>query len=193
MIWFFRRYLPVTIPGLILFAMILAQELARHRRPIGAVGALVLVVGGLGMCAYLMPSYLLKRQYVPLLRGVESACARAGPHAAVVIVQSTNVINGPQYRYPQALQAFCGIPVATAPPGLPAPFYESLAAEWAQRGRVLELVSDSPVAISVVPGEAKPLQITRYQVLERSYTHRPKHFDTKLLVLFFKHVPSAAG
>jgi hypothetical protein len=85
------------------------------------------------------------------------------------------------------------VPVATAPPGLPPDFYQSLAVEWARQGRTLNLVADLPQALASVPGTARPLELARYQVLERSYRHRPKHFEDNFLVLFFKRVSTAGA
>ena len=118
LIWFMRRFLPVTIPGLILFAMVLAQELQRVRRRIAKFAAAFLIVGGLALPLGLLPNYIFRSTHIPLASGLEDACDRLGRDAAIVVVQSAVINSGPQYRYPQALQAFCHVPVATAPPGL---------------------------------------------------------------------------
>ena len=191
MVWFLRRFLPVTIPGLILFSMVLAQELVHARWPIARVGAVVLIVGGLALPLMLLPHYVTKRTHAGLDAGVKGACRTLGPDAAIVIVQSSNAVGGPQYRYPQALQAFCDVPVATAPPGLGASFYTTLATEWKQRGRRLEVVADLPQAIADVPGTPKILQQSSFRVLERTLTHRPTKYLAATLVLFFKPVPVA--
>lgn len=189
MVWFLRRFLPVTIPGLILFSMVLTQELIRFRWPLAKVGAVILVVGGLALPLSLLPHYVLQRTHAALAAGIAHACSTLGPDAAVLVVQSSNAVRGPQYRYPQALQAFCQVPVATAPPGLGTHFYTTLAAEWQQRGRRLEVVADLPQAITDVPGDARVLQESRFRVLERSYTHRPTKYQVATLILFFKPVP----
>jgi hypothetical protein len=193
MIWFLRRFLPVTIPGLILLSMVLAEELIRRRRQVFGIAAAVLVAGGLAFPLYLLPHYVFRRTYVPLYSGLTKACAQAGRDAALLVVQSTNIISGPQYRYPQALQAFCGVPVATTAPGLPAAFYSNLAEEWHRRGRRLVVVADSPDALKPVQGEARLLQASTYNVLERSDRHRPTKFEKRLLFLFFKTVPVNVG
>lgn len=195
MVWFLRRFLPVTFPGLILLAMVLTQELLRLRLPWAKVGALVVIVGALALPLALLPHYIFKRTHVPLATGLEQACTHLGRDAAVVIVQSpaTNVAGGPQYRYPQALQAFCDVPVATAAPGLSSGFYESLATEWARRGRRLTVVANLPQALSAVPGEAHILQQSNYLVLEHALTRRPTKYEEAQLLLFFKPVPVGAG
>jgi hypothetical protein len=191
MVWFLRRFLPVTIPGLILFAMVGLQELMRYRHQLARVSAIVLVVGGLAWPLALLPQHIFHRSYVPLASGLKEACRRLGTEAAVVIVQSSIVTNGPQYRYPQALQAFCQVPVATAPPGLGSSFYRNLAAEWAQQGRTLNVVANLPQALSDVPGDPQVLQASTYPVLERTLKRLPTHYKSEALLLFFKPVPGA--
>jgi hypothetical protein len=194
MVWFLRRFLPVTIPGLILFAMVLTEELQRVGKRFALLAAALIMAGGLALPIVLLPHYLFHSTHVPLAEGVQLACNRLGPDAAVVIVQSAqlDLTSGPQYRYPQALQAFCRIPVATAPPGLGADFYRSLAAEWAQQGRTLNVVADLPQALTAVPGDARVLQESKYRVLERTLKRWPTHYDRESLILFFKPVPARA-
>ena len=195
MVWFLRRFLPVTFPGLILFAMVLTQDLLRLRLPWAKAGAALVIVGGLALPLALLPHYIFKRTHVPLATGLEQACARLGRDAAVVIVQNPAAIfgGGPQYRYPQAMQAFCNVPVATAPPGLGSDFYASLATEWARRGRRLDVVAELPQALSEVPGEAHILQQSKYRVLEHTLTRWPTKYEEMQLLLFFKPVPAGAG
>jgi hypothetical protein len=191
MIWFLRRFLPVTIPGLILFSLVVVEMLLRLRRPTANAVTAVIVLAGLAWSIALLPPHIVKRTYSPLLPGVTGACRRLGPDSAVVIVQSTNVAEGPQYRYPQALQAFCEVPVATAPPNLTPSFYRTLAAEWHARGRRLLLVSDDPRFIQPA-GTTKPqiLQATRYEVLEHTLNTIPTHYVQRLLLLFVEPVPA---
>jgi hypothetical protein len=193
MVWFLRRFLPVTIPGLILFSMVLTQELVNNRHTIAKVGVGFLIVGGLALPLSQLPHYVFERTYGSLGNGIDQTCARLGTDAAIVVVQSSKVVEGPQYRYPQALQAFCQVPVATAPPGLGAAFYESLAAQWKQRGRRLQLVADLPQALDEAPGNTHVLQQSSYRVLERTLNRRPTVYTQQKLVLFVKTVPVAAG
>jgi hypothetical protein len=183
----------VTIPGLILFSMVLAQELLRSRWPIAKGGAVLLIVGGLALPLSLLPHYIFERTHVPLATGLDQACARLGTDAAIVVVQSHLALTGPQYRYPQALQAFCRVPVATAPTGLSAEFYRGLAAEWKQQGRRLELVANLPQALAPIAGDTHLLQESSYRVLERTFHHRPTKYLLQKLILFFKPVPAGAG
>jgi hypothetical protein len=172
--------------------MVVAQELVHFRWPLAKVGAAILVVGGLALPLALLPHYIFKRTHVPLATGLEQACGLLGRDAAIVVVQSRVVFDGPQYRYPQALQSFCDVPVATAPPGLSSDFYRGLAAEWQQQGRRLQLVANLPQALGVVPGDAHVLQQSSYQVLERTFKSRPTKYLHKELILFFKPVPASA-
>ena len=192
LIWFMRRFLPVTIPGLILFAMVLAQELQRVRRRIAKFAAAFLIVGGLALPLGLLPNYIFRSTHIPLASGLEGACDRLGRDAAIVVVQSAVINSGPQYRYPQALQAFCHVPVATAPPGLGSDFYRNLAAEWAQAGRTLNVVANLPQALSAVPGESQVLQDSRYRILEHTLKRWPTHYRQQSLILFFKPVPAGS-
>ncbi len=189
MVWFLRRFLPVTIPGAALFTMVLAEELVRRRHRWTRAAAAILVIGGLAFPLYLLPHYVLRRTYVPLYDGVTAACNRAGNDAALLVVQSASVISGPQYRYPQALQAFCDVPVATAPPGLPADFYTTLANEWKRQGRQLVVIANLPQALDAVSGTAQVLEQTSYRVLQRTKRRRPTTFEQVALVLWFKRVP----
>jgi hypothetical protein len=192
MIWFLRRFLPVTIPGFILFATVATEELQRVGKRFARFGAALLMAGSLALPIALLPHYLFHSTHVPLAEGVQLACNRLGHDAAVVIVQSNqlDLAGGPQYRYPQALQAFCRVPVATAPPGLGSDFYRNLASEWAQQGRKLTVVANLPQALSVVPGTAHVLQASKYQVLEKTLKRWPTHYRQETLILFFKPVPT---
>ena len=187
------RFLPVTIPGLILFSMVLTQELIQLRHTLAKIGAAILIIGGLALPLALLPHYVFQRSYASLGTGLDQACTKLGRDAAIVVVQSSDVVEGPQYRYPQALQAFCQVPVATAPPGLGAAFYQSLAAQWKQRGRQLQLVADLPQPLAAVPGATRILQQSSYRVLERTLNRRPTKYKQEKLLLFVKTVPLAAG
>jgi hypothetical protein len=188
LVWFLRRFLPVTIPGLIVFSLVLAEELFRRRRPVSLAVAAVIVLGGAGWSVALLPPHFLHCTYTPLLEGVNRACARIGADAAVVVVQSDNVLEGPQYRYPQAVQAYCEVPVATAPPGLSASFYRSLAVGWKAEGRRLVLVGDHLDAVKAANGKWSFLQFTRYRVLERTLGALPTHYIERRLLLFLEPV-----
>jgi hypothetical protein len=172
--------------------MVIAEELIRHRLPIARVGAAALVVGGLVFSLVLLPHYIFRGTHAGLDAGVHQACTRLGPDAAILIVQSTTTSTGPQYRYPQALEAFCNVPVATAPPGLSADFFATLAAQWKQRGRQLDVIADQPEALAAVPGDTHILQRTSYRVLERTLNRRPTKYVPNELLLFVKPVPVAA-
>jgi hypothetical protein len=193
MVWFLRRFLPVTIPGLILFSMVMAQELWQNRNVIARIGVGFLIVGGLALPLSQLPHYVFQRSYGSLGTGLDQACTKLGHDAAIVVVQSSLVAEGPQYRYPQALQAFCQVPVATAPPGLGSDFYETLAQQWKQRGRRLQLVANLPQALAAAPGDTHVLQESSYRVLERTLTHRPTHYKLEKFLLFVKTVPVSAG
>jgi hypothetical protein len=141
-VWAMRRFLPLTLPGLLIAAAwVLAQLVSRWHGPrwyqmsAWVVGAIALV----------LPTALLTwplrdvRVEVPMRRGVDAVCEAAGPDAAILVSGPGQTV----ITLPQSLRAFCGVPTG-GDGGLSAADVRRLEDEWAQEGRHLVVVSPTP-------------------------------------------------
>jgi len=112
--WATRRFLPVTIPGLLLCAAWLAAALPRPSRTrAGARGLRAAARAGVGAALLVpplvfLPGHATEREYVPMLAVTEQVCAALRPDDAVLLVGGPRLSTG----LPQTIHAFCGVPVA---------------------------------------------------------------------------------
>jgi hypothetical protein len=103
--WATRRFLPVTIPGLLLLAAWLAAAVrGRWRLPVGALVAVSLLVPPL----VFLRGHVTEREYVPMLAVTEQICDALEPDDAVVLLGGGRLPTG----LPQTVGVFCGVPVA---------------------------------------------------------------------------------
>jgi hypothetical protein len=141
-VWAMRRFLPLTLPGLLVAAAWVLAELVRRWRGPRWFPTTAWVAGAL---VFVLPAALVTwplrdtRVEVPMRQGVDAVCDAAGPNAAILVA-------GPGHgviTLPDSLRAFCGVPTG-GDLDISAPDVPRLEDEWAQEGRELVVVSSSP-------------------------------------------------
>ena len=175
-IWAMRRFLPIVIPGFVILAALLLDELrdvsARWKRPGAArggvsVAAAAVVVGSLVPFAPLADLH----EFSGLTADVERSCDVMGEHAVVLFVDPT--LGSAGGRLGATYRGFCGIPAATTANDDPA-FLSELAVSWAAEGRELWLLS---VDFGLLEGlGVQPIVgviVGDYEILELTFTRRP--------------------
>jgi hypothetical protein len=141
-VWAMRRFLPLTLPGLLVGAAWVLAELVRRWRGPRWFPTTAWVAGAL---VFVLPAALVTwplrdtRVEVPMRQGVDAVCNAAGPNAAILVARpGHNVIT-----LPDSLRAFCGVPTGGGL-DISAPDVVRLEDEWAQEGRDLVVVSSLP-------------------------------------------------
>jgi hypothetical protein len=108
-VWAMRRFLPLTLPGLLVAAAcVLAALLHRYRGP----RWLPTTAWVAGALVFVLPAALVTwplrdtRVEVPMRQGVDAVCDAAGPNAAILVAgPGHNVVT-----LPDSLRAFCSVP-----------------------------------------------------------------------------------
>jgi Dolichyl-phosphate-mannose-protein mannosyltransferase len=169
-LWITRRMLPVIIPGLVLGAAWLAQELWT-RRTVGRVPLRPLVAAGCAV-ALVFPAVRTaaladKQTYVPLVYEMEQACAKLPPRATVLFLQA----GAPSMAMPMTVRTFCQVPVAVAGESRTAPYALEVAKTAKAHGRTLVVASAAPLQLA----EARPLgtMSLQYSRLEQTIERPP--------------------
>jgi hypothetical protein len=141
-VWAMRRFLPLTLPGLLVAAAwVLAALVRRYRGPrwfpttAWVAGALVFVTPAALVTRPLRDT----RVEVPMLQGVDAVCDTAGPNAAILVAGPGNNV----VTLPDSLRAFCSVPTG-GDLDISASDVLRLENEWALEGRELVVVSSSP-------------------------------------------------
>jgi hypothetical protein len=175
-LWAMRRFVPIVIPGFLLFAVV-ALEFLLHRAGRVGVGATVLLA--IAFVAWPLSATLPVRDEVTepgMLDAVHATCRALGPHAAVVM------LNGPTQLYrqaPQALRGFCGVPVAVRTNAFDDTRLAELARRWRADGRVLYVVADSPARVTRTLPNARPqvvATVTSDHLLDQTVDRPPRTY-----------------
>jgi hypothetical protein len=168
--WAMRRFLPVTIPGLLLLAVWLVPAVrGRWRWPVGAAVAAAL----LAPPVVFLQGHLTEREYVPMLASTERLCAELEPDDAVLLVGGGALATG----MPQTLRAFCGVPVAVVDTATTLADVTTVADAARAAGRRLVLLSaiEAPgVVDGRVPGEFVQVVDEVVSVVALSLVERPQ-------------------
>jgi hypothetical protein len=141
-VWAMRRFLPLTLPGLLVAAAWLVAALVSRWRGPRWYQTLAWVAAAV---AFVLPAALVTwplrevRVQVPMRRGVDAVCEAAGPDAAILVSGPGQTV----LTLPESLRAFCGVPTGSAR-DLSAADVRRLEDEWAQEGRHLVVVSATP-------------------------------------------------
>jgi hypothetical protein len=182
-IWVMRRFVPAALP---LVAVLAAYALARLRRGTSAtVVATVVLVAGVAFAGAATWPVRAHHEQRGFLDVIEGACDLAGPDSAVLVMDdgspASEVIAG---GIPMALRAWCGVPVAIAPPGYPDDDVVALAAAWEDEGRSLVLAGAGPAVFGSL-AEGREILNTPFVVndraLERTLTRRPDTYRSEQL------------
>ena len=171
--WATRRFLPVTIPGLLVCAAWLPAGLAgrARARTSAVVGAVVAAALLLPPLAFLV-GHVTEREYVPMLAVTEQVCAGLEPDDAVVLLGGGMIATG----LPQTVQIFCEVPVAVVDNATTNADLQALRASAAAEGRRLVLLSPVPapaVADGPVPADFEQLVSEQVEVVALTLLTRP--------------------
>jgi hypothetical protein len=151
-IWVMRRFLPLTIPGLLLLGAWVASELwARGLLAQGvalAIGA-ALVVAPLSFLGPL----ITHRDQAGMLEATGRVCKTVGADGAIVFRGTRALL------YTQGLRGFCEIPVAMVPADASKEELVDLAVRWTRHGRTLWLAGAPSTSITDVLPDATPIVI----------------------------------
>jgi len=185
--WATRRFLPVTIPGLLLLASVAASAVPGRRgwRPVAAAVATVALLAP--PLVYLR-GHATEREYVPMLAVTEQLCAALEPDDAVVLIGGVRLSTA----MPQTLRAFCDVPVAimsgtTTPTDL-----KAIAAAVRAAGRrpvFLSPVAGPFVAAGPVPGTFRSVVSEQVSVVALTLTTRPQEVFIFPIQVFLAEAP----
>jgi hypothetical protein len=191
-VWAMRRFLPITIPGLIFCCFWLLGRIwrATGRGRNGSIARAVVV--GAALWAVLFPVWTLQpfireRSQVGVLNATDRLCAHLPDDAAVIVAQTQNL----DQNYIQTVRSFCEVPVASAPMDQPLDFYAELAARWAARGRVLYVVAPQMHFGTFWPATSTQIASTRYRNIEKTLQGRPDGFESYEFALFVRRIEPA--
>ncbi len=189
-LWVMRRFLPVTLPGIVIAAvgaagwLLQAGRVARGRRParivIAAIG-LVLLAAIIAAPAIATWPARSARSGDGLLAAVDDVCAAGGEDAAWLVL--------PDGAYDelltQSLRSGCGTPAAGARRDIDRDDVDRLATAWAAQGRTLVVLGPSAAAVTDAAGPVAVSTFTapgRFE-LEKTLTRRPDRLITNPIVL----------
>jgi hypothetical protein len=191
--WATRRFLPVTIPGLLLCAAWLAAALPRPSRPGAGARGLRIGVGAAVAAALLVPPLVFlpghgtEREYIPMLAATEQVCAALEPDDAVLLVGGQRLSTG----LPQTIHAFCGVPVAVISETTTLADVDTAARAAQAAGKRLVLLSPVPdpfLPDGPLPATFTPVVDLEVSVVALSLTGRPDD-EFRFPMTVFRGVP----
>ena len=181
--WATRRFLPVTIPGLLLLAAWLVPKVrGRWRLPAGAAVGAALLAPPLVYAQ----GHWTEREYVPMLDVVERTCAALQPDDALLLLGGNALSTG----LPQTLQGFCGLPVAVLGEESTTGDVATATAAAAAQGKrlvVLSPVPDPELVDGPIPGDFELLLAQPVTVVALTLTERPQEdyvFEVRIYLRF---------
>lgn len=185
-LWAMRRFLPVTLPGLVVLAFWAfdqgwyrqwpARRLGRAVKPV--VGAAV--VSTFAFLAVALWPLRTARDEVPMRDLIDATCERVDG-AAVVVLDGGNLGNA----WPQAVRSWCDVPTARAAPELGPEYFRELAREWRAEGRELVLLHSAAVPFDA-EGDVYTEFVDEITILrpEQTLDRRPDRLVAHPLMVF---------
>jgi hypothetical protein len=184
-----RRFVPIVIPALVLFAVVVIERVAFRARPFGPLAAAAF---GAALLAWPLSATVPvrdERTQPGMLAAVTTTCRALGDKAAVVVLPGTSQL----YRQvPQVLRGFCSVPVAIRTDALDASAIETLARKWRADGRVLRVFADSPARITELFPHARTRTVatpSNDQLLEPTLDRPPRDYMTRVDAFVIATVP----
>jgi hypothetical protein len=188
-LWVMRRFVPVVVPGFVLFAVVLLDRMVRRAPRWGLLPA--------GLLAALFVAWPLsatlpvrdETTQPGMLDAVAATCRALGPHAAVV------VLNGGSQLYrqiPQTLRSFCNVPVAIREDRFDNTQFAVLARRWQAHGRVLKVFAESPAHIAQVLPNARPRTVAKPindHLLDQTVDRPPRRYMSRVDEFVIATVP----
>lgn len=218
--WVMRRFVPLTIPGLVLFAAWFADRYLKgpHRAAVrGAQGVAdsarratwsdrLLLVGGrrarvavvgifvaamIGWPIMTIAPVAAERTEAGMREGVSSTCRAIGHDAAVVILPGLPL----DRVFAQTLRSYCRVPVAIASPTLAPTEFAGLAQRWGEQGRKLHLIGAYRGAVDAIPnsGLVAEIAVTGDHALKQTIEHRPDAYADEQLTILIATLTTTAN
>ncbi len=184
--WALRRFLPVTIPGLVIACFWLVDRLsADPARSLRRALAVLVAGGALAFPVWTLAPVFPERTEQGLLTVTDKLCAYLPPDAAVLVAQ-TQLLD---QNLTQTVRGFCEVPSANAPMDQPLDWYRRLASRWAERGRSLYVVSPQRgFGLHWPPDVGDQITAVTFRNLERTLTGRPDGYESFTLALFARKI-----
>lgn len=193
-LWATRRYVPAVLPSLALLAAVAVPALAglvsrgAARRAVVAALSVAMVVPAMATTA----PVARHRDQSGFLDPVLEVCDAVGRDGAIFLLQGRDWATAPQ-----TLRSWCGVPVAVAPADLDDDEIRQVAADWAEDGRELHLVTLDPGTLAEFAEASSrrvvPTSVARNPMLaEASLTRPPSNYRPQDLQLFVLRADGAS-
>jgi hypothetical protein len=176
-VWAMRRFLPVTIPGLLILGAWAAEragEWIGSRRPAGRwLAPAVLVAAAVIVPAWQLEGMFDMREQAGALQAMKVLCDRL-PNRAVV----WTIAGSKESRLIQPVHAFCRVPTAQAPEHPPRKLVRGFARRLQREGRPLYVIAARRpplIRLAGSQGRVEQVVVLHYTKLEESVAHRPQH------------------
>jgi hypothetical protein len=191
-IWAMRRYVPASLPLLVLAAAaavdIGASASARFFRT-NVWPRRILIAGAVGMVAFPLGTSLpvgkfqVQANYLPM---VKSTCRTIGPNAAVLF--PPNDYDGVLM---QTMRDWCGVPAAALGGPISTGQLHTLATSLRSDGKILWLLGNQTLVHQVNPAVTPPLiaSAVSKRELEESLDRPPQHYVQSALSVYGYQVP----
>ena len=189
-IWAMRRFLPIVIPGFLLFAVISLEWCLRRLARAGVVVVAALAIAFVAWPVSASLPVRNERTQPGMLDAVHATCRALGPHAAVVVL---NGISQLYRQIPQALRGFCGVPVAIRTDDFDDTTFPELARRWRADGRVLHVFADSTARIQQAIPNAQPVitaTASNDRLLDQTVDRPPRTYIKRLDTFVIATVPT---
>lgn len=173
--WAMRRFLPTTIPGLLVLAVWIGSSWRpagrRARTAVGCVVAAAVLVPP----AVFLPPHIPEADYTPMLAATQQICAALHPDDAVVILGGERLATG----MPQTVRAFCRVPTAVIDTSTTNAQLQQVQAAVKRSGRHLVYLAPVPGPFrsdgAVAAGQFRQVVDLAPQVVALSLSHRPRN------------------
>jgi hypothetical protein len=188
-IWAMRRFVPDTMPLMVLLAAVSIAALGRVVATSAAGGAWhqpVVAVGATGMLMFPLGTTFPVANFQPeaaVLTVVQAACKTVGPRGAIVFAAD----DPDGLLLPTAVRTWCNVPVAVLTRPQSAAELQQIARSWQASGRTLWVVGSSADAITKsAPGVTAGLvaSATNLHELEMTIQRAPQFYAPLVMTLY---------
>lgn len=188
-IWAMRRFVPDTMPLMVLLAAVSIAALGRVVATSAAGGAWhqpVVAVGATGMLMFPLGTTFPVANFQPeaaVLTVVQAACKTVGPRGAIVFAAD----DPDGLLLPTAVRTWCNVPVAVLTRPQSAAELQQIARSWQASGRTLWVVGSSADAITKsAPGVTAGLvaSATNLHELEMTIQRAPQSYAPLVTTLY---------
>jgi hypothetical protein len=176
-VWATRRFIVVTVPGLLIALAWAADRLwsIRPREPlrwVGATAAVALIAVTAATTAWATRPLRAVRDGVPMHLVVEHICDVVDDEPSALLVSRDNLMS---VTMPESLRVWCEVPVAGAGNDTNSDDVEALARAWEAEGRQLFVLSIQPAPFDGgLTGRDIELPVVALRTAEPTITRRPE-------------------